>query len=225
MDTQNETAIVIIPKTGELRNKSTETSAIIRGQQGTAAYVPHLSPGQVRGLAIIARQNKRHGERNALLIKALFDGALRVSEALSIRPCDLDHQGDIWTVKILGKGGKFSPVAISASLVAELQSFCYRQGIAKDSRIFPITRSQAFRVITCAFDKAGIPRPRREREHVGAVHILRHSGAIERLRLTGNPKAVQDHLRHSTAEMTLRYLKTLSAEESLRIQGEVDFKW
>jgi integrase len=60
---------------------------------------------------------------------------------------------------------------------------------------------------------------------VGTVHVLRHSGAIARLAATGNPKAVQDQLRHKEARMTLRYLKTLSAQESIKIQQGVDFGW
>jgi len=70
-------------------------------------------------------------------------------------------------------------------------------------------------------DKAGVAKPGK----VGSVHILRHSGALERLRETGNPRAVQDQLRHKSQLMTLRYLKTLSREESLAIQGRVDFRW
>ena len=76
-----------------------------------------------------------------------------------------------------------------------------------------------------AFNKAGIARPSKEFDHVGGVHILRHSGAIERLRITGNPRATQSHLRHKSALMTMRYLKTLSADESLKIQQAVDFQW
>jgi len=68
---------------------------------------------------------------------------------------------------------------------------------------------------------AGIAKP----DGVGAVHILRHSGAIERLRRTGNPKAVQDMLRHRSARMTLRYMKTLSHEESMAIQQAVEYDW
>ncbi len=70
-------------------------------------------------------------------------------------------------------------------------------------------------------DECGIAKP----EHVGAVHVLRHSGALERLRSTGNPKALQDQLGHTNAEMTIRYMKTLSKEETLKIQQGVDFRW
>ena len=126
---------------------------------------------------------------------------------------------------MLGKGSKPGVVAISASIAAELQSYCYRAKIGESERIFPVSRSQAFRIVTQAFDKAGIPRPSKERDHVGGVHILRHSGAIERLRLTGNPRATQSQLRHKSALMTMRYLKTLSADESLKIQQAVEFQW
>ena len=55
-----------------------------------------------------------------------------------------------------------------------------------------------------------------------------HSGlspwdAIFRLRATGDPKALQDHLGHATVGMTLRYLSTIQAEESLRVQQDVEF--
>ena len=69
-------------------------------------------------------------------------------------------------------------MAISASMVAELQSYCYRARIGEAELIFPVSRSQAFRVVTEAFNKAGIPRPSKEREHVGGVHILRDIAAL-----------------------------------------------
>ena len=57
------------------------------------------------------------------------------------------------------------------------------------------------------------------------VHILRHSGAIERMRVSGNPRSVQDQLGHASTAMTLRYFRTLSQQEALRIQEGVDFGW
>jgi len=34
-----------------------------------------------------------------------------------------------------------------------------------------------------------------------------------------------DQLRHKSALMTMRYLKTLSADESLKIQQAVEYQW
>jgi len=224
-DGKNETALTLKADNTALRNKTSQVSAIQRAEAGAADYVPHVSADQVKLMAVMAGQNKQHGERNALLIKLLFDGCLRVSEALGVRPVDLQRTPDGWAVKVMGKGSKPGLVAISARIAAELQSYCYRARIGEGERIFPISRSQAFRIVTEAFDKAGIPRPSKERDHVGGVHILRHSGAIERLRLTGNPRATQNQLRHKSALMTMRYLKTLSADESLKIQQSVEFQW
>jgi len=224
-ESKNETALTVRTDNTALHNKTSQVSAIQRAEAGAADYVPHVSAGQVKLMAVVAGQNKRHGERNALLIKFLFDGCLWVSEALGVRPVDLQRTPDGWTVRVLGKGSKPGVVAISASIAAELQSYCYRAKIGESERIFPVSRSQTFRIVTQAFDKAGIPRPSKERDHVGGVHILRHSGAIERLRLTGNPRATQSQLRHKSALMTMRYLKTLSADESLRIQQAVEFQW
>ena len=50
-----------------------------------------------------------------------------------------------------------------------------------------------------AFETAGIAEP----AHIGAVHVLRHSGAIARLEQIGDPKALQDRLRHQDARMIL----------------------
>ena len=225
MDGKNETALTVRADNTDLRNKTYQMSAIQRAEAEAADYVPHVSAGQVKLIAVVAGQNSRHGERNALLIKFLFDGCLRVSEALGVRPVDLQRTPDGWTARVLGKGSKPGVVAISASIAAELQSYCYRARIGESEHIFPVSRSQAFRIVTEAFDKAGIPRPSKQRDHVGGVHVLRHSGAIERLRLTGNPRATQSQLRHKSALMTMRYLKTLSADESLKIQQAVDYQW
>jgi integrase len=199
-------------------------STIQRSEAGAAGYVCHLSGGEVKLLAIVAGKKKLHGDRDSLLIKTIFDGALRISEALALRPCDVQQTPDGWLVHILGKGagGKPGTAAISAGTAAELQAFCYRHKISETSLIFNVSRSQSFRVIQAAYDKAGIRQPCQVRDHVGCLHALRHSGAIARLAISGNPRAVQEQLRHRSAQMTLRYLKTVGHDEAMRIQQNVD---
>lgn len=213
-----------MPTEAPLRNKSNKALAIRRSEALSGDYVAHLDIIQVKCLAEAALEN-RHGERDRLLIQLLFDGCLRCSEAISVRPCDIVRNDTGWALRVKGKRGKAALVAISPNLVAQLQAYAYRHRLNEYDCFFPITRSQAFRIVTQAFDRAGITKPSRDVDKVGAVHILRHSGAIERLRQTGNPKAVQDQLRHKSALMTMRYLKTLSADESLRIQQGVEYQW
>lgn len=202
-------------------NKSRQALAIRRAGELAGDYVPHWGMDEVKALAFVA-EGSRHGERDKLLVLTLFDACLRISEALGICPKDIDHTADGWRLRVLGeKGSGRTVVALSSSLSAQLQSFAYRKGITPEQRFFPISRIRAYQIISEATAGAGLIRP----AGVGATHILRHSGAIERLRRTGNPKSVQDQLRHKSALMTLRYMKTLSHEESLKIQQEVDFNW
>ena len=156
-----------------------------------------------------------------LLIETLLDGCLRVSEALGLRPMDMVQTDIGWIVRILGKGSKPGEAAVSASLAARLRSFAYRHGVGPKEYFFPITPARAWQIVHRAFEVTGIIKP----DHVGTVHVLRHTGALARLAANGNPKALQDQLRHADAKMTLRYMKTLSKMESLRIQQEVDFGW
>ena len=198
--------------------------AVRRAEEMEAETVPHLGIEGVRALAeacAAGARGARRAERDRLLVLALFDGALRISELLGVAPQDLVQTPEGWVVRIMGKGRRPGEVALSPSLVAQLHSYAYRRRVEKASRFFPFNRSRAHQIIAAGFARAGLQKP----HGVGSVHVLRHSGALARLAATGNPKALQDHLRHRSAKMTLRYMKTLSAKESLRIQHGVDFKW
>lgn len=195
--------------------KPSQHLAIRQGQAYQAESVPHLSLGQVQ--VMIAQV----GPRDQLLIRLLFDGCLRASEAIGVRPQDIIASPQGWAVSIMGKGSRPGLVAISPGLAAQLKAYAYDQGIKPGDRFFPITRFRVHQIVKGAMDRAGVVKP----PHVGSVHVLRHSGALERLARTGNPKAVQDQLRHRSALMTLRYMKTLSQEESLRIQQGVEIPW
>ncbi len=218
-DAQGENLPVPI-EGGKLIKSSNQLAKVRESQDLSADYVPHLDFPQLLRLVHAVRKN-RNGERDCLIIQTLFDGCFRVSEVISIRPQDLVLKEGGWQVNILGKGGKRSTVAISPSLVAQLQAYAYRQQIPPEGRIFPINRSRVFQIVSKAMKDAGVTKP----DGVGSVHVLRHSGALERLKETGNPKAVQEQLRHRSAKMTLRYMKTLSHDESIKINQGVDYKW
>ena len=222
MAEEQTTALVTTPGKGLSLNKVTKVSAIARAKGYSPTYVPHLGLQEVRAMAEAVSRASRNGERDRLLILTLFDGCLRVSEALALRRKDIKRSdGEGWYLEVFGKGKKPGVAAISPSLANELRAYAGDADMDSDNRLFPIKRARAFQICELAMIAAGVSKP----GHVGACHVLRHSGAIERLRATGNPKAVQEQLRHSTALMTMRYLKTLSVEEALRIQEQVDFKW
>jgi integrase len=225
---RHDTAMVVRGNIPDLYNKNANSRivAVRAGEDSSADYVPHISKNDVKLMAIVAGQGKRHGRRNAALIKTTFDGAFRISEVLGIRRVDLEQTPDGWVAHVIGKSHKGKHglpgvAAISTNTVNELISYCYDYHRGPTDLIFDISRSQAYRIIVAAYQKAGIRQPSKLSDHVGACHALRHSGALERLHQTGNPRALQHQLRHKSAAMTLRYLKTEQADESIKIQQQV----
>ena len=107
-------------------------------------------------------------------------------------------------------------VACPDILAHRLKSYAFDRGLGLDDRLFPINRKWAWQILKAAAERAEITKK-------VYPHLLRHSDAIERLRQTGNPKALQIHLGHASPMMTMRYLSTLTAEDALRIQQGVEF--
>lgn len=182
----------------------------------TSRVVAYLSPGEVRRLADAAKKGK-NGERDSLFISFLYQTGLRISEGLSLTPAKIDCFEGKPVLHIVGKGNKPRTVSCPLSLAVKLSAFAAKRGLEIQDRYFPFSRIRGWQIIKDAarsaeFSKRIFP------------HLLRHSDAIERLRQTGNPKALQHHLGHSSISMVLRYLSTLTQEDSLRIQQEVEFK-
>ena len=175
--------------------------------------VPYLSPEEVRRLTAGCRG--RHRERDVLLIMVLFQTGLRISEALSLTVGHLNRHPGV--VEIVGKGGKVRLVACPAPLSHRLKAYAFDKGLGPGDRLFPVGRKRAWQIIKQAAAHGGIETP-------VYPHLLRHSDAIERLRQTGNPRALQLHLGHASPLMTMRYLSTLTAEEALRINQGVRFE-
>jgi integrase/recombinase XerD len=175
--------------------------------------VPYLTPEEVKQLCAGCRGC--HQDRDALLILLLFQTGLRISEALALTVGHLSRQPG--ALEVIGKGGKVRLVACPAPLVHRLKAYAFDRGLGPDDRLFPVGRKRAWQIIGAAAARAGLGK----RVY---PHLFRHSGAIERLRQTGNPRALQLHLGHASPLMTMRYLSTLTAEEALRINQGVRFE-
>jgi integrase len=178
--------------------------------------VPYLRPEEVSALLEGARK-LRYGERNVLLIKVLYQCGLRISEALSLTPSHLTRFEGIPCLKVKGKGGKERLVHVPEALSSQLLAYAYQRGLKATDRFFNLNRKNAHKMLVKAAKLAGLTK----RVY---PHLLRHSCAIERLRQTGNPKALQWHLGHNSMAMTMRYLATLTMEEALKIQAQVRFE-
>jgi integrase/recombinase XerD len=175
--------------------------------------VPYLTPEEISRLCEGCRG--RQQDRDALLILLLFQTGLRISEALSLTVGHLSRQPG--TLEVLGKGKKVRLVACPAPLVHRLKAYAFDRGLGPEDRLFPVGRKRAWQIIGTAAARAGLGKR-------VCPHLFRHSGAIERLRQTGNPRALQLHLGHASPLMTMRYLSTITAEEALRINQAVRFE-
>lgn len=187
-------------------------------RQGTLtkafSIVPYLTREEVLRMANAI--TGRHQTRDRLLIKLLFATGLRISEALSLTTQMIGtHEGRA-VLFIKGKGNKPRLVACPDSYAHQLKSYAFDKKLKPEDKIFGIDRRRAWQIITKAGKDADISK----RIY---PHLLRHSDAIERLRQTGNPKALQLHLGHSSMTMTMRYLSTLTAEDAVKINQNVDF--
>ena len=178
--------------------------------------VPYLLPEEVQRLAAGARK-RRNGERDYLFILLLYQTGLRISEALSLSIAKIYKFDGKPVIEVMGKGKKPRLVSCPESLANKLMAYACHKKVDSQNRIFPFNRVRGWQIIKQAAKKAGFAKR-------VFPHLLRHSDAIERLRQTGNPKALQHHLGHSSISMVMRYLSTLTQEESLRIQQQVEFK-
>lgn len=194
--------------------------ALISRQVGIAQathIVAYLTPEEVMRLGEAAGQNRK-GDRDRLLVRLLFETGLRISEALGLTLAHLDSFEGRPVFKIVGKGKTPRLVACPARLSESFQAYAFRHELKSQDKLFPVNRKRAHQIIKEASQRAGLTK----RVY---PHLLRHSDAIERLRQTGNPKALQHHLGHKTMLMTMRYLSTLQEEDSLRIQQQVEFDY
>ena len=101
-DNQAALAIIPTPDAGKLTKTARHAASA-----GNARPVPHWGINEVLALVEAARQRGRgrKGDRDALLIQTIFDGALRVSEALGIRPLDILRTDGGYRLLVDGKAG------------------------------------------------------------------------------------------------------------------------
>jgi integrase len=199
------TDLVTIDKEAKIVNKIP-----YRQHSDSSRPVSFITESEVNDMVNAAKT-----ERDKLLILTTFQLALRISETLQLtKQHRIVTDDNKHRLAILGKGCKPRIIAIPEVLSHRLADYWSKLG--DTDKIFPITRQRAWKIIKQCAVKAGIDR----RVY---CHLLRHGGAVARLKRSGNPKSLQIHLGHSDIKMTMRYLSTLQVMESLEIEDKVKF--
>jgi site-specific recombinase XerD len=177
-----------------------------------------LTSDEVRALLHSCSGRAPTGIRNRALIAALYRGGLRISEALALRPKDLDR--DAGTVRVLnGKGQKARTVGFDPAGFALIERWLDKrsaQGINGRAPIFctldgkPLKTAYVRALLPRLAGKAGIEK----RVH---AHGLRHTHAAELAREGVPMNVIQAQLGHSNLGTTSRYLAHIAPAEVIRV--------
>ena len=180
-----------------------------------------LSPDEVRALLKAIRGESSTALRDRALIAVTYRGALRISEALALKPHDIDL--DAGTLRILnGKGGRHRLVAIDGEAVALLRAWIERRrslGIGGRSPLFCTLKGTK---LHASHVRRLLHRLSPERRVV--PHTLRHSRASE-LAQEGVPlPVIQKILGHTHLSTTARYLDHVSPTDVINAMTATDWK-
>lgn len=184
-----------------------------------------LTPEEVARLFTACSTTSPTGLRNRALLAVLYRAGLRISEALTLLPGDIDH--DAHTVLVRrGKGGKTRRVGIDDGALEHVRRWEAKRaklGVTRHEPLFctiakPVTggqlKSPYVRVMLkrLATD-AGITK----RVH---PHGFRHTMAVELSRERTPLPLIQRQLGHSSPGTTGIYLQGISNQEVIDVMAE-----
>ena len=173
-----------------------------------------LTENEVKSLIQCCSNRAPTGIRNRALITVLYRAGLRLSEALALRPKDLDANGGTVTV-LHGKGDRRRTIGLDPGAMAIVLRWIDRRlqrGIDGRAPLFctlqgqPLKPSYVRTLLPRLAAKAGIEK----RVH---PHGLRHTHAYE-LMMEGVPvPIIQQQLGHASLATTDRYLRHIAPRD------------
>jgi len=168
-----------------------------------------LSPDEVRRLFEVTKHCPKH---HALLM-TLYGAGLRISEALALKPADIDSPRMLIHVRG-GKGNKDRMVKLSPQLLAVLRDY-WRTRPAGEAKVWMFQQNSnpqrmikagtAQRLVARAAKRAGITRR-------VSPHTLRHSYATHLLDAGVDLRTIQMLLGHTNLKTTALYMHVSQAK-------------
>jgi site-specific recombinase XerD len=171
--------------------------------------IHYLEPEDVRAI-IAAVDGERHvALRDRALLLLLYNTGARVSEALAIRPRDLQLERPR-QVRLHGKGDKERICPLWAETVTALRAL---PSVDRDELVFrntrgaPLTRDGVAYILAKYVGRAAGARAGLRRCRV-TPHVLRHSCAVALLQAGVDISVIRDYLGHASIATTSRYIST-----------------
>ena len=148
---------------------------------------------------------KQNSNRNKLIIKVIIFTGIRVSEALNLKRKDITEDGDLFIIRIRGKGNKYRIVMIKRPLIeAHLNAIAINY-INKEGYLFinkkgtRLTQAYVSRIVEQILFKAGI------RKEKNGAHMLRHTFATMLYKKQKDLVLVQEALGHASLNTSRIY--------------------
>jgi len=170
-----------------------------------------LTPAEVKALMDACSKRAPTGIRNRALIAVLYRGLLRIDEALSLKPKDLNRNPG--TIRVLhGKGDKARTVGLDDAAWTVVDVWLERrQAMGMNGRHPVFCNLKGKRLLT-SYCRALFPRlaARAGVDKRVHPHGFRHTGAAE-MRAEGiDVGVISKQLGHSSIATTARYLDHIS---------------
>ena len=175
-------------------------------------------PEEIQRMIQACGRRSPSGIRNAGLIAILYGAGLRISEALSLIPSDLDLGKGLVRVRH-GKGDKYRTCGISPDCQVILERWLERRKSMEFSGRMPVfcgisRNAWGFR-LKDAYFRVALPRLGRKARLEKRIHAhgLRHSMATELAKEGVNLATISAQLGHSSIAITDRYIKRIAPVE------------
>lgn len=169
--------------------------------------------------AIENAEFKSNANRNKLIIKIIIFTGIRVSEALNLKRKDIAEDGELYVIRIRGKGNKYRVVMIKRRLIeAHLDAIAINY-INKEGYLFinkkgtRLTQAYVSRIVEQILFKAGI------RKEKNGAHMLRHTFATMLYKKQKDLVLVQEALGHASLNTSRIY--THFDSEKLKLAAQV----
>ncbi len=180
-----------------------------------------LTPDEVRALLARCSATSSTGKRYRALITVLYRTGVRASEALALRPKDVDlREGTIAVLS--GKGGRRRTVGIDPGATRIVDAWFTRRaelGLPDSAPLYctlkgtPMPPSQLRALLPRLARKAGIAK----RVH---PHCLRHTHAYELMMEGVAMPIIQQQLGHVSLGTTDRYLAHIAPKDVIEAIGK-----
>ncbi|WP_419250117.1 tyrosine-type recombinase/integrase [Campylobacter fetus] len=148
---------------------------------------------------------KMNSNRNKLIIKTIVFTGIRVSEALNLKRKDISEDGDLYILRIRGKGNKYRIVMIKKHLIDEHLQNIVINYINSEGYLFvnrngeKLTQAYVSRIVEQILFGAGI------RKEKNGAHMLRHTFATMLYKKQKDLVLVQEALGHASLNTSRIY--------------------